>query len=127
VIYLDANVIIRLVEGFALVHEPIKRRLISEAAMVTSQLSRLECRCHPIKHGNQTVLSLYDQFFTGRELRVVDIDQRVIEEATHLRAAHGFKSPDAIHLATAIIYGTSAFLTGDVKLARCMNMPVEII
>jgi predicted nucleic acid-binding protein len=127
VTYLDANVIIRLVEGNPAVCGPIRKRLISETIFLTSQLSRLECRCHPLKTGNKALLDHYDQYIAGRELEILDINQRVIDEATHLRATLGFKSPDSIHLASAIVRGASVFLTGDAQLSRCQQITVEII
>jgi predicted nucleic acid-binding protein len=36
---------------------------------------------------------------------VLDVSAKVIDRATELRARHGFKSPDAIHLATALVRG----------------------
>ena len=43
-----------------------------------------------------------------------------------LRARHGFKTPDAIHRATAIEAGAEAFLTGDAGLATCTDVSVEV-
>ena len=126
-IYLDANVIIRFVEGDSATRDPIKRRLLGENSLATSQLSRLECRCHPMRNNNLAVLGLFDRFFAAQELQILDIDPRVIDEATHLRATDGFKSPDAIHLASAVVAGVTHFLTGDLQLARCKRMLVEII
>ena len=44
-----------------------------------------------------------------------------------LRARHNFKTPDAIHLATAIEEKADVFLTGDVTLARCSDIQVDLI
>jgi predicted nucleic acid-binding protein len=51
----------------------------------------------------------------------------VLERATDLRARYGFKTPDAIHLATAIEEHVDLFLTGDTALARCREVQVEVI
>jgi predicted nucleic acid-binding protein len=37
------------------------------------------------------------------------------------------KTPDAIHLASAILAGCSAFLTNDHALARCKEIAVELL
>jgi predicted nucleic acid-binding protein len=47
--------------------------------------------------------------------------------ATELRAAHGLKTPDAIHLATAIEERADLFLTGDANLARCPGLHLDLI
>lgn len=130
-IYLDANVVIRLVEGDAATRSALDARLAPalgvQGSLVTSRLSRLECRCKPLRIGDSATLSRYDLFFAGIELLVVDVGETVIETATELRARLGLKSPDAIHLATALTAGASVFLTGDRSFARCTELPVEIL
>jgi uncharacterized protein len=130
-IYTDANVIIRLVEGTQAVRAPIEARLQplrgTAGFLATSRLSRLECRCKPLRQGDSMLLALYDAFFSGVEVVLLEIDAAVIEKATELRAQFNFKSPDAIHLASALLLGVSAFLTADRNLARCTLVPVELI
>ncbi len=60
-IYLDANVIIRFVEGDAAARVRIEARL-RNVPVVTSQLSRLECRCQPMRRSDGPLLALYDTF-----------------------------------------------------------------
>ncbi len=90
-IYLDANVVIRFLEGDAATRAPREARLLplrgSGRFMLTSRLSRLECRCKPIRMGNMTLLALYDAFFAGPEVEVLELSSAVIEKATDLRAA----------------------------------------
>ena len=126
-IYLDANVIIRLIEGDTAARAPIEARLQDQTLMLTSQLSRLECRCLPLRNSNQRLLALYDAFFRARELRVIELTAAVIDRATDLRARHGFRTPDALHLAAAIVSGASSFLTGDRQLTRCTEISVETV
>jgi uncharacterized protein len=130
-IYLDANVIIRLIEGTHAVREPLEVRLRAAqtpgAFILTSRLSLLETRTLPLRHGEATLVALYDTFFAASETTVVEIDAAVIDLATRLRATHNFKSPDAIHLASAVHAGATAFLTADRALARFTSIPVEII
>ena len=94
---------------------------------MTSRLSLLECRCKPLKSADKALLALYDGFFAAAELAVVEITPAVIDSATRLRANHNFKSPDAIHLATAIEAGASVFLSADKDLARCGEIKVEVL
>jgi predicted nucleic acid-binding protein len=131
VIYLDANIVIRLVEGITFTRAPIEARMSPflgvPDSFVTSRLTRLECRTKPLKTGDTATLRLFETFFDGVELRLVELTAAVIEKATDLRAKFSLKTPDALHLASAILSGASAFLTGDKELARCTDMPVEIL
>jgi predicted nucleic acid-binding protein len=130
-IYADANVVIRLVEGDAPARAPIESRLLplrdGSRFLLTSRLTRLECRVKPLREGDPALLSLYDAFFSGAEVTVVDLTVLVIEMATELRASFKVTTPDALHLASAIVAGAEAFLTGDQSLARCTQIPVEVL
>jgi hypothetical protein len=64
----------------------------------------------------------------SRSRRAVDHDEGAAEErATELRARYGFRSPDAIHLATAIDAGAIVFITGDASLTRCADVAVDVL
>ena len=130
-IYADANVIIRLLEGTAAVRAPLEARLRplrgTGRFLAPSRLSRLECRCKPLRASDAALLTLYEAFFHGPEIQLVKITADIIEKATELRANLNFKTPDAIHLASAIRIKASAFLTGDRSLARCGEISVEIL
>ncbi len=128
---LDASALIHLVEGSTAARERLSRRLAEVLAtptgqVVASQLARLECRVKPLRDGNRALLDEYDAIFAAEELLLVDVTANVLDRATELRAQHGFKTPDAIHLASAIEAGADAFLTGDAGLAKCPDVTVEV-
>jgi uncharacterized protein len=131
VIYADANVIIRLIGGDAATRAPIEARVNplrgQAGSFLTSRLSRLECRVRPIRAGDPVTLAKFDRFFGTVEVRLLDVTPAVIEKATDLRARLNVKTPDAIHLASAILAGATAFLTGDLGLKRCTEITVEVI
>lgn len=130
-IYLDANVVVRLVEGDATTRAPLVARLNSSlgiaGSLVTSRLSRLECRSKPLQTGDVAALAQFDVFFAGVELVLIEITAAVVERATELRAKYNLKTPDALHYATAVEAGVTVFLTGDRALGRCSEVPVELL
>jgi predicted nucleic acid-binding protein len=131
VICLDSNVAIRLIEGDAATRAPIEARLLplrgTGRFILTSRLTRLECRVKPLRAADATLLALYDAFFASAEVDLAELTAAVVEKATDLRATLNFKTPDALHLATAIIGGASSFLTGDRGFARCTEIAVEVL
>lgn len=131
-LYLDANPIIYSIEGVPPFRDAVVDRIAQAEStpggtIITSRLSRLECRVKPLREGNSQLLARYEKFFTRRLIIVAEITPGVIEQATELRARYGFKTPDAIHLATAIEEHADLFLTGDRSLARCAEVTVEIL
>jgi predicted nucleic acid-binding protein len=123
--------VIRLVEGDAATRAPLEARLASclgvAGSLVTSRLTRLECRSRPLRAGDHATLAQFDVFFAGVELVLADVSPAVIERATDLRAAYNLKTPDALHYATAAEVGAAVFLTGDRGFARCSEVPVEVL
>ncbi|MBI1853415.1 MAG: PIN domain-containing protein [Planctomycetes bacterium] len=131
-IYLDACCIICLVEAA----EPFRGALVAklsalrsdpEARIATSLLSRLECRIRPLRRNDQASLAAYESFFGAERLALVPLSPAVIDRATEIRARYGFKTPDALHLATAVEGAADVFLTGDSNLTRCKELVVEVI
>jgi predicted nucleic acid-binding protein len=51
----------------------------------------------------------------------------VIDLATEIRANFGFTTPDAIHLAAAMVTKCDEFLTNDQRLQRFDEMRVVVI
>jgi predicted nucleic acid-binding protein len=131
VIYLDANVIIRLVEGDAATRTPLVARLSASltvpSSLATSRLSRLECRSKPLRAGDLATLAQFDVFFGGVELVLVELTAAVVELATDLRGKYNLKTPDALHYATAVEAGATLFLTGDRAFSRCLEVTVEVL
>ena len=129
-IYFDAGIIMRLVEGSTKVRLPIETRLAAilgaERILVTSRLSRLECRCKPLREKREEKLALYDGFFTAPEVRVREVDSAVIETATSLCVSIGFKTADAIHRATAILAAVDEFWTTDNGFLRCTALKIIV-
>ena len=131
-IYLDACILIYLVEAASPFHAIVARRLLQHQAdpasrLVTSRLSCLECRMRPIRDNDRELLSAFDRLFSANRMVIVEITAEVVASATNLRARYGFKTPDAIHLASAIEGKADLFLTGDSTLARCADIAVEVI
>ncbi len=66
----------------------------------------------------KTVSGLVSRLTNFRNLAVYSVDQIVGVAAARLRAAYGFRTPDAIHAATAISANAQGILTNDKQMRR---------
>lgn len=127
-IYLDTAAVIYLVENVA-PWEPSVRAILDrhQARPRVSMLTRLECRVQPLRDGNAALLKDYDEFFASTLDGLLPLDADVFEKATELRARYNFRTPDALHLAAAIVGECQMFLTNDARLSRCTEIRVETL
>jgi predicted nucleic acid-binding protein len=117
-VYLDANIVIYAIEGFADLADQIQALLQAlddaEISAVTSELTLAEVLVKPIKDQNLAAQQAYRTFLTSTPvLRVVSISRIILEEAAYLRATTSLKLPDALHLATSNLSGCDSFLSND--------------
>ena len=127
-IYLDTAPVIYTVEQVPLYAAAVDARLsVSGIVQVTSDLTRMECRVKPLRDGNSDLLKDFDDYFEGAVTEVVALSREVIDRATKIRAQHGFKTPDAIHLAAAVVSGCDVFLTNDHRLDRFTDIAIEVV
>jgi len=118
-IYLDSCIWIYLVEGLADLHEAVQRRLaeVREETLCYSSMTLLECRVQPLRDGDEDLLAIYDEIFTSRNVLHLPIGASTFLQATELRARHGIRTPDALHLAAAVEGGCDELWTNDQRLA----------
>ena len=128
-IYFDSCIVIYLIEGEVKLRSSVAEKMAeqSQVSLNISDLTRLECRVWPIQNSDDELLLLYDSFFALPEVSTVGINRDVFDLATELRALHSIKTPDAIHLAAALISGCDEFWTNDKRLAKAATDRIKII
>jgi predicted nucleic acid-binding protein len=57
----------------------------------------------------------------------MDVNEAVAEEAARIRARYRFKTPDAIHLASAKLGGADLFVTNDDRLRQFLDLTVIVL
>ncbi len=98
------------------------------ASVVTSELTLLEVLVKPLRDGNTALASLYRTVLLGTAgFTCLPITRSILESAAQLRAAHQLKTPDAIHAATALAYGSSMFVSNDMGFRRVPGLPVVVL
>src|SRR5436309_1245844 len=130
-IYLDSAIVIYAVENPTGFGPQARARLAAARAagdeLAVSDLTRLECRVHPMGRGDAQLLAEFDAFFAAPDVLRVPITTAVFDRATPIRAVHNYKLGDALHLATAVEGGCGVFLTNDHRLSGFPDIPVEVL
>ncbi len=114
--YVDACLFIYWLEGAGPVAEAAVRWLENQpgASMCVSPLVRLEVLVKPLRVGNQTLVRSYEALLAKQEWLSMNDD--IFARALDLRAKHGLKTPDALHLASALHHGCTELWTNDDRL-----------
>lgn len=131
-VYLDANGFIYSIERI----DPYRSLLDAlwqtvssgQITVVTSELTLLEVLVKPLKVGDATTATLFRTVLQHTpDVRMLPITQLVLEEAAKLRATLGLRTPDAIHVATALLHGCALIVTNDSTFRRIPDLPVAVL
>jgi predicted nucleic acid-binding protein len=95
---------------------------------VTSFLTLMEILVKPKREGLLQGALDYEYYLTTfPNLTFYEMGLDIARKASDLRSSERIKSPDAIQLATAILYGATAFLTNDKTFERVKGVDILIL
>ena len=117
-IYVDTAPFIYFMEKNPAYEEPLDAffSLLSrgEIQAITSTLTLAEVLVKPYRHKQGKLAQKYELIFECTpELTLVSVDAEVGRLAAELRASYLLLTPDAVHMATAMVHGADFFLTND--------------
>ncbi|MBX3297556.1 MAG: type II toxin-antitoxin system VapC family toxin [Acidobacteria bacterium] len=124
-VYFDTCLAIYLVEEHTVYCEPLEELIASEAVNIcSSYLTEMECLVVPARLGNSKLIRKFHDWFSV--ISLFDLPRGVFEQAALLRAKQPhLRTPDALHLATAIHFGCDEFWTNDNRLASLGGLNVR--
>lgn len=105
-------------------------RRISEIqfTVMCSAIALSECLTKPLKENDLPLVNAYNSLFENTYgLTVVAVDLEIARRSAVLRAKYGLKTPDALHVATALETGCQAFLTNDMGLKRVSEIRILVL
>jgi uncharacterized protein len=95
---------------------------------VSSYLTLMEILVKPKAEGLLQAARDYEYYLTTfPNLTFYEMGLEVAKKASDLRATERIKAPDAIQVATAFLYGATAFLTNDKIFERIKGLDVLIL
>lgn len=94
----------------------------------TSTIILSECLAKPLRENDLPTVQAYNDLFEQTShIRLISVDRQIARRSAILRAQYQLKTPDALHLATAIETGCQAFLTNDLALKRVTDIQVLVL
>ncbi len=117
-VYVDAAPFIYFMERNSSYEKPLEaffsRLNQGEVRAITSTLVLAEVLVKPFRNKQWMLAEKYESIFEGTpELTMLPVDAGIGRLAAKLRASYSLLTPDAIHMATAMIHGAVFFLTND--------------
>jgi len=96
--------------------------------VVTSSVGLIEILTGALLRGDELLARRAEEVLTGLEgSTIMPVTLEVARHAARLRAAYGLRTPDAIHLATAVAAEAAELVTTDRRLARVKEIEVRVL
>jgi predicted nucleic acid-binding protein len=127
---LDANCFIYLIEGsnfMDTLKELFQNIEAGNISAVASTLTMTEILTGAYKSGDSKLIEEYRNLFKSfPHLRFRNLDSVIADRSAQLRVSRGLKTPDAIHLATAMVEEVEIFITNDIHF-KGVQFPVLLL
>lgn len=120
--YFDTNPLIYALSGHQ-AYLPVMTQIFSNLNAkhcigFSSELGLAELLVKPIKENNHAQIKIIHELFDKEFLGLLSHHRTCFELSAKIRANHGLKMPDAIHIATAIYHQMDIFITADNGIAH---------
>lgn len=118
-IYFDSCLAIYVVEENPTFAPLVESRLANSqnVSITVSALTEMECLIMPIRKQNQALIDKFNEWFD--KVEILSFGREIFQQAAQLRADYqSLKTPDAIHLSTALHHRCDEFWTNDNRLDK---------
>lgn len=120
-IYLDSCIVIYATEDTSARGDAVRQGLAAagDTRVAISPLVTLECLVGPLRDKNR---ALHDHYLRAlKQFQQLDLEPQHYVRAAELRAQHGIRTPDALHLAAAQMHGCEQLWTNDNRLTAASD------
>jgi predicted nucleic acid-binding protein len=95
---------------------------------VSSVITLTEVLTQPMRLGRSDIERAYRQILLNSNMfRMMTVTAKIADSAAQLRAQYNLRTPDALHVATAIEASCDALLTNDLTLRRIQGLQMLIL
>ncbi len=92
---------------------------------ITSVVSIIETLSYPSPQ--KVINEIKEAFLTLPNLEIIEVNQAIAIKAAWIRREYGFRVPDSIQLATAIINKAHAFISNDQRLKKFKQIKIILL
>lgn len=131
-IAIDSSLFIYLLENHEIYADRcdaiLKKVVRGEVDGLLASLGLAEIMTGPKKIGHmEEAYKIRDYILNFPNLSLVHTNLPIIDLASDLRAYYHLNTPDAIHLASAIVYGADVFITNDKALKKVKEIAIQLL
>jgi predicted nucleic acid-binding protein len=95
---------------------------------ISTIITLTEVLNHPMKMQATRLIQEYEEILTNSEgFELIPVNHAIARNAARLRANYSLKTPDAIHIATALETKCDLFLTNDFQLKRVTEIQIMVL
>ena len=128
----DTSFLIPLLEDQEKEGGPVSRILQmierKDRLLITSTITLLKILVHPYREKDLDLVNRYYGYLTrSHRVNLIPVTPEIADHAAEFRARYGFKTPDAIQLATAASADAGLFLTRDRDFLKQKEIEVGIL
>lgn len=96
--------------------------------VITSVITVTETLMKPLKEQDMDLVGAYRRMlYSSEEIMLAPVTAQIADVAANLRARYNLRTPDALHVATAIVSGCDTFLTNDTGIKRVTEINVLVL
>ena len=95
--------------------------------VVTSELTLLETLVQPLRNSDDDLVKAYEELLTDSLVKSLPITIDIIRSSASLRANLNFKTPDALHAASALASGCDILIANDDIFRRTPGIQILIL
>jgi predicted nucleic acid-binding protein len=97
-------------------------------SIYTSTLTLTETLTKPLKTGDTYLVQNYRNLLKHtKNIYLLSVNSTIAEYTAEIRAEYRLKTPDALHIATALYANCPIFLTNDIELKRVQQLDVIMV
>ncbi|MBI2415727.1 MAG: type II toxin-antitoxin system VapC family toxin [Candidatus Kerfeldbacteria bacterium] len=128
----DSSIFVYLLESHRRYYSTVRKLFLEvesgENQGIFANIGLIELLTGPKQLGRYDIAYEYKNYIQNfPNLIITELNEPIVNFASDLRGRYRIKTPDAVHLASAIVYGADVFITNDKALKKVREVAVKVL